>query len=480
VSCTLPRAQGSVVQSPGPSAALYASNPYYTCETNYYVSTTGSSKNSGTSKSAPWDITTASNTPVTAGTCINLATGVYSGSAVTLNIQYGGNAASTTGYVVWRCESMPFSFSGGALQGEGKGCVIRDTNASFYVVSINEGVSYVMFDGLEVDGNSFNSPGVCLDDENNTTSHHIWVMNSDLHGCGQGGVVWNYTEWLYAIHNVWHDNAGTNEVMGSGLSFYEAAGVSGYTPTAADNQWCSKTTGLCYHIVVEYNVGYHNYNPQSGSGNTDGEGIILDDWGWEQNSCPGTGICPYNGAALVMGNIMYDNGGAGIEAYSWLNTKTAKATIVNNTVYDNYWDTHNTGTWRGDLYISDAYNVDLINNIAYTVRGKSGVTADNGPVLAQGASVSPTDVTFGTNLSYPGGENDLQGSPYYVYLTTGTNHNLDGSNPNFVSVTAGKTANNFSLKSGSPAIGFGQTFDLWQQSGSIDAGACPSSLTVCP
>jgi hypothetical protein len=478
----------TAAEKPGPSAELF-SNPYYTCVTNYYVATTGNDSNNGTSQGTPWrTLQHASDSlaagGAAAGSCINLAPGVYS-EANTLDINQGGNAATTAGYIVWRCEIMPFSFANGALQGEGNGCVIRDTSASnYYVAMINGGVSYVMFDAIEFDGNNFTAGAVCLDDENGgkgsigaATSHHIWVINSDIHGCGQSGIQWNNTEWLFVIHNVWHDNSATSGYDGSGLSFWEPVGLATYTPTAQDNAWCSKTTGLCYHMVVAYNVGYHNYNSQSGDSNTDGEGIVLDDWGWEQNACPGQGVCPYTGAALVMGNIMYDNGGAGIEAFSWKNTSTAKATIVNNTTYDNYWDTHNPGTWRGDFYLSDAYNITYMNNVAYTVTG-SGVLVNNAPFLAAGARVKPTDTSWTNNLSYPGGLNNIQSG--YSYPTTGANHNLDGSNPGLSSLTPGSTANNFVLQPGSPAIGFGQAFDLWPQSGSIDAGACPSSLTTCP
>jgi len=47
-------------------------------------------------------------------------------------------------------------------------------------------------------------------------------------------------------------------------------------------------------------------------------------------------------------------------------------------------------------------------------------------------------------------------------------------------VDPGVATPNFALQVGSPAIGFGQAFTLWQQSGSVDAGACVSGLTSCP
>jgi hypothetical protein len=472
------------VQHPGPDLNFYNSKPYYTCSSNFFVATTGNSTNNGTSATTPWDITTASTKTLAAGSCVNLAVGVYTGSIFPVTIAHGGTNASKTGNVVWRCSSMPFSFSGGLLQGEGSGCVLRNTTgAGNDVLKINGGVSYVMFDGIEVDGTG-NTLFVCITDENNgksatgaTSSHHIWLLNSDVHGCGQAGLQWNYTNWLFAIHNVWHDNAydtacGCN---GSGLTFYEPVGLIGYTPTVGNpDYWHSATTNLTYDIVIAYNVGYHNYNQPTGNANTDGEGIILDDFQHGQNSCPGQGTCPYTGNALVMGNVMYNNGGKGIE----VNSKNfGHVTIVNNTMYANNFDTHNTATYRGDIDNESGTNTTTINNIAYAVLG-SGVLADNSPFLGQAeGETPPLNNLWGTNLSFPGGNNNFDTNN--TYPTTGTNHNLDGSDPKLT--TLSKTAPNFSLQAGSPAIGFGQAFDLWQQSsGSVDAGACVSTITQCP
>jgi len=178
-----------------------------------------------------------------------------------------------------------------------------------------------------------------------------------------------------------------------------------------------------------------------------------------------------------MGNIMYYNGGGGLQAFSWINNG-ARATWVNNTTYNNAWDTHNTGTWRANNLLNAAYNTIQINNIAYAIGNAPGppVTPTQ-PFLGDGDSGTTGNV-WQTNLAYPANLNSFGAGNSYP--TIGTNHNLDGSNPLFMSVTPGSTSNNFALQSGSPAIGFGQPFDLWQQSGSVDAGACVSSLTTCP
>jgi hypothetical protein len=473
---------------PGPSAAFYASHPHYTCVSNFYVAKTGNSRNNGTSPASPWDIVTATGKTLAPGSCVNLAPGIYNTGANNFDIPNGGVAPAAdagfpaTTYVVWRCSVMPFSFSNGVLQGEGSGCVLRDTNSgAFNVLTIN--APYVMFDALEFDGNRNKAQGVCLDNENGApVAHHVWVFNSDMHGCGQGGIQWNATEFLYVFHNVWHDNSNTNGAAGSGASFYDPVAGPSYTLINQDNAFHSNTTGLTYHIIVEYNVGYHNICTTCGS-HTDGEGIIFDDWGCTQ----GSGLCsgPYTQPGLAMGNVMYDNGGAGIETFSWADSGGAPVTVANNTLYDNYRDTRNSGTYRGNGYLNQTWNVSWFNNIAVAVRG-SGILTNNSTFLGRCGEVPPCpsngttsqNNTWQTNLSYPAG--DLDFAEGNSYPTTGANANLDGSNPLLTSLTPGSASNNFALKAGSPAIGFGQPFDLWQQSGAVDAGACVSSLLHCP
>jgi hypothetical protein len=491
--CT-PAAVQAGVQVPGPSLALFNNQTYYSCTSNRYVSTTGSSGNNGTSAGTPWDIPTAEAYAAPAGTCINLATGVYDVGSAAINgmaISHGGTSSSKTGYVVWRCSSMPFSFSGGVLQGEGSGCVLKDVTTSIaYPVTV--AAPYLMFDGIEVDGNSNNATFVCIDNEgagNGTQNpnHHIWFINSDAHHCGLAGLQWNNTDWLFAIHSVWHDNSSTNGILASGVSFYDPVGLTGYSPTPGNpDYWVSATTGKTYRVIVAYNVGYHNYNPQSGTGNTDGEGFIMDDWGHAQNACPGTGTCPYDGNALVMGNIFYGNGGAGIEAFSWADTTTCTcgAAIVNNTTYADTWDTHQTATFRGSNYSDEGINLLVINNISYAIVG-AGILSNNTAFLGQGNSIASGNL-WQNNIGFPAGQS-FQGANGNTFPTGGPPHgNLDGSDPKFVSIAgtmptvASNPAGNFALQGTSPAIGFGQAFDLWQQSGSVDAGACVSSLTTCP
>jgi hypothetical protein len=456
---------------PGPSAWLY-NHPYYTCSTNRFTSPNGSGLQNGLTSADSWSFATALTQALSAGTCMNMATGIYARTSG-LDFTHGGNAATPTGYVVWRCSTMPFSFSGGALQGEGSGCVIRATSALFTLTGV--GVPYIMFDGIEIDGQNFLASGHCSNIQAGApTAHHIWMFNSDVHGCGYSGIQWNNTDWIFLIHNVWHDNS--NAADGSGLSIWEPIGLTGYTPTAADNAWCSSTTSLCYHIITAYNAAYHNHN-STVSGDTDGNGIIYDDWGWTQSTCPGTGTCPYTAPGLMMGNLMWFNGGGGLKAVQHPNT-AQQITVVNNTAYNNYWDPGNSATWRGSIDWEFSFQTRFINNISYTVRG-AAPTNNNSAFSIQGTS-SPSNVTLENNFAYPAGTNNL--GTGVTYSTSGATGNRDGVDPLFVSVSPSSSVGNFALQAGSPARNFGQVFDLWQQTtpGAIDAGACVRTLTSCP
>jgi hypothetical protein len=470
----------SNAQTPGPSNTLYNNNTYYTCRTNKYVSTTGSRRNTGNSAGSPWDFAKAGAYSAPAGTCFNLATGVYSFSGTNpISFTHGGTAPGTsspfpaTTYVVWRCSSMPFSYSGGALRGEGSGCVLRQSGSNPGSLILGA-VSYMMFDGLELDGNSNAVSTACFDDEHtNGAHHHLWFMNMDIHGCGQSGLQINQTDWLYVLHNHIHDNSQTNN-DGSGISFYEPVLTPSYTQTTQDGAFTSSTAGVTFHIVANYNVMVHNYNNYSGC--TDGEGIIFDDWGWLQNT--GT---PYAGHGLAMGNTSWWNGGGGLEIFSQT-SGTGQVWLVSNTAYNNYWSTCNTGTWRADILTNQIFNVHIINNIAQAVGG-AGILANNVPYTGHCTSACSGN-TWLNNVAYPSTSVSTSFDSPNTFPLTGTNKNFDNTNPNFTSVTASSMSNNFALQAGSPAIGIGQAFDLWQQSGTVDAGACPYSapgpVTNCP
>jgi len=273
----------------GPSPAQYAA-PFYTCVRNYYVSPTGNDANAGTS-AAPWLTIQHADTAAggrVAGDCVNVEPGTYpSGSSIT----HSGNAATATGYVVYRCTQLD-------------ACTITESDHGFQIFppgargTGDPGPDFVVIDGFELAAISevgFGQ-GIAVEDnespENSFGSHHIWVLNNLIHGYGQSGVQMNDGEYFYVLHNTIYNNANVScGAQGSGISLSALKAASGYTPTAMDTAWG-------FRNVVEFNESYNNTLTQCGTAsnpyNTDGNGIIFDTWDGS-----GTTFGPYAGSALA-------------------------------------------------------------------------------------------------------------------------------------------------------------------------------------
>jgi parallel beta-helix repeat protein len=469
---------------PGPSAALFAS-PFYTCVNNYYVATTGNDSNPGT-QASPWltiqNADTAAGGRV-AGDCINIAPGIY---AAGVQPTHGGNLASPTGYVVYRCQTLD-------------GCTVTASGGNaapaFNVSSAGSGPNYLVFDGFELAASSMTLYGVGVEvyfpdgvDTGGTTSHHIWIINNIIHGYGQAGVATGGDEYVYFLHNLAYGNSNAGcSAQGSGLGMVIARAIAGYTPTAADLAWAP------FHNVIEYNVAYDNIIAQCGTASnpydTDGNGIIIDTF----NNTGGTNVVyPYQ--TLVANNVAYNNGGKGIHIFL-----SDYVTVANNTAYDNNLDPFNPGIGRGEIDSYAGQNNVFLNNIAYPVPATSasdprceGVNYTNTPpypcplmtnVAFLGAS-TPGSVSniWSNNISYGGAppygwgpDGNVMLAPDTMNCSTGTDPDQCNVNPDFINVTG----NNFALEPGSPAIGYGQS-QPYLPASATDAGACASTLSTCP
>jgi hypothetical protein len=187
------RAQ-TAVEVPGPSQALF-NQPFYTCVRNFYVSTSGSDSNSGTSPATAWlTIQNADTTSRTGGDCINVAPGTYQ----SVEIDHGGSAASATGYVVYRCQVLD-------------ACHVLGSSGDNHLWGFALKGVFAVVDGFELDGNNATAQ-ICLGSDDQTygtggnlqaggSVHHIWVLNSIIHDCALSGVQLNGKEWFYVIHN---------------------------------------------------------------------------------------------------------------------------------------------------------------------------------------------------------------------------------------------------------------------------------------
>jgi parallel beta-helix repeat protein len=196
---------------------------------------------------------------------------------------------------------------------------------------------------------------------------------------------------------------------------------------------------VTYGIQISYNIAHDNLEgPAINWTHTDGNGIIIDT---SYNCSSGPHACagetPYPGQILILGNVSYNNGGAGIQVF-----ESQNITIANNTCYNNHVDTANPASARGELENAGSANVNFVNNVAIAVPGP-GVLANNRPAvtfpLGSGYVDSGTwtrNITFGaSNVSDPNSN-----------ITSSAN--LIGVNPKLVSPATG----NFKPMPGSPTV----------------------------
>ncbi len=421
---------------PGPNPDLFNA-PFYECLQERYVSTTGNDGNDGLTTLTAWrNLQKADDEALAPGTCVNVAPGTY--SMGTLYLTNGGTTASPTGYVVYRSTVL----SGAIL----------DANANMdQLISVQ--ANYLVLDGFDIDGHSNRARNSCIDSWSGNGGHHIWILNNKIHNCGLSGVQLDGREYLYIWHNEVYANSSSYfySLNGSGISIYEPEVIAAYTPTQMDTELGE------YKIQIMYNIARNNFNRQSSNTNTDGNGIILDDWRHTQ-------IAPhvvYPGKGLVYGNLTYGNGGKGIHS-----NYSANVVIANNTAYGNNFDTHNTGQWRGDITVQNGSANTVINNIAWTITG-AGALAFNSPFAGKDAFAA--DNVWSNNIAF-GAATDLDAPDIFP---AGDNQTL--TNPLLVNAPG----SDFKLDTASPALGYGMNLSGLPET-YFDVGACSSLLSSCP
>jgi hypothetical protein len=472
---------------------------------NYYVAANGNDANNGTSSATPWKTLQHAHDSLptggkAAGSCINVAPGTYA-DGVTMTT--GGNQASSTGYVVWRCASMD-------------ACTVTDPGGAF-VWNGASAANYVMVDGFTMAASSEITYGqgveVWGNGDSNQSVHHIWILNSVISGYGQSGVQINDGEYFFVIHNKIFDNSRvTCDAQGSGVSMAFLKAFPSYQATADDlNNKIVGNLGTGFHNAINWNVLYNNALTQCGSMSsmydTDGNNIILDTLNNNFNT-----FGPYTKGVLVAFNVTYNAGGGGVHTFL-----SENVTVANNTCYNNYLDPFNNGSDRACIDFNGSYGDTALNNIAVGIPTAATTVCYNdygvypntqwgnainaGGVTGQAANTYNNNLTYMVNTTGCAGEIGMYNNDIYIctaatggleYTANGSTKvsggtNICSSNPGFVSV--GTTSNgsettqpagtNFALQASSPAIGQGVTKSYLSPQ-SVDIGACYHSLTSCP
>lgn len=361
-----------------------------------YVSTTGRDTGDGSAANPFRTINHAAST-VNPGDEIIVRPGTYT---ETIDVNRGGTAGAE---VTIRSE-----IPGAAL--------IRPPEGAHNTITIN--ANHVTIQGFDIKGGG--GDGI---EANNV--HHITIRGNTVHDSGESGIQFNQSEFILVEGNETFGNASSGWY--SGISIYQCRNITGDTTTPG------------FRTIVRDNISYDNAT-KTGE-HTDGNGIIIDDFQSTQTA----GHPNYTYPTLVENNIVYQNGGKGIQVV-W----SDHVTVRNNTAWHNNQDPLNTGTWRGEVSNSQGSNNVWVNNIA---------VAD--------PSINPNNTAF-DNTSYGGYVNivtwanniGFNGIPGEVSLKTdGGNAIPDAASGNRHGVDPGFAGppGNFTLGNTSIAINAGTT-----------------------
>ena len=288
----------TVTPGNGCAAALGIDAGFYTCATEYFVSPTGSDSNGGTSMTdALLTIGAASKLALKGGDCVTVADGTY---GETVLVSTSGSADTCAGYVVFRAAT-----AGGAK-------VVSTDAYNGFMVNAN----YVMVDGFDLQdtstGSAFTAGTNTLSDGKVVVYHHIAAVRNIAHDSGGAGLAALHSDYVRFEGNTVFNNSSRSDYGDSGIDLWEMQ--------ASD-------TLPGFHIVVRNNLSYSNVESDIPADlQTDGEGIILDSFDYAD---PTYGTTPYAQESLVENNVIWGNGGRGIEASG--GQPTSHVTVRNNT-----------------------------------------------------------------------------------------------------------------------------------------------------
>lgn len=278
-------------------------------------------------------------------------------------------------------------------------------------------------------------------------STHVTIRNNAVSNFPGGGIATSEVDYVTIEHNVVSGNA-----------YYSPYGTQGITHLRL---WNSDANTTAYKIIIRGNTVFDNEQKvpwfRGGGKLTEGHGIMLD----TASSRETTGIA-YRGRALIANNLIYHNGGSGINIFAGSNP----VDVVNNTTYENA----KTLTKSGEISFNYSQNGRAYNNI---MSARPDRAANN---INQS-----TNIIFSSNL--------VNNSPAFQasdQLAVGAIRNLRNQDPCFVDAANG----NFTLQASSPAINAGIATGALRQDkygagrdrrvdmGAFEAGAFPAAGTT--
>ncbi len=499
------------------ATAIFNITTAVSTNTNFYVSTSGSNSNNGSSGS-PWATIAYAVTKAGPGITINVAPGTYNETAE-IAITTGGSASG--GYFILKSTTP-----GGAIINGGS-VPIGTAGYAYGLVQIGSGtnnIGYVTVDGFEVTNFKTGT---------STKTNTLVPAGIALQGSGTNIQIVNNN-----INNVWNQGKATNHTgncpKGSPEAFgLVVAGTSGTTPltniSIIGNTLSNMMTGCSETMELDGNIngfiigknlvhnnsnigiaalggegvasGYSQYNgspndqarngeiygntvyenPSNGTGTTPpvaaasnpygskcycADGIYLDGSASnvvEQNTVylvdlgievTGEGAAQNTTNNVVRDNLFFYNTAVGISiGGQGTSGGSSNSTIVNNTTWDNG---NNSNGAIGEFATgTDLTGTNIIENNIFYASSVTGTLVD---------AVTTSTVTFNYNLYYApsSSENWIWGSMTYTTYSTYQSGSKQEANsqyadPMFVNINATPptTLPNLDVQAGSPALAEG-------------------------
>ena len=285
-------------------------------------------------------------------------------------------------------------------------------------VFIHPSAAYIEVNGLTITGNNahvtlagalaqsttnpdpaYNGNCISIDGRKSTSStppHHIRILNNVVSECGGGGVGTAWADYVTISGNTIFNSAW--------YSIYGASAISTWENWAADS-----STGYKMFITGNRIYGNAELVPVAGSNPpaiTDGEGIIIDSTRNSAYDPTNDPLPAYSGRTLIANNVLYANGSAAIEVF-----QSDHVDVVNNSTYEDVTNPPLSG--RGELFLNQASEVNVVNNIFFSAAGQNPVTSVPG---------TTSSILLDYNLYYGGsfagdvaaGANDIFADPLYA------------------------------------------------------------------
>jgi hypothetical protein len=221
-----------------------------------------------------------------------------------------------------------------------------------------------------------------------------------------------------------------------------------------------------FHIVIRNNLSYANIESDIPANlQTDGEGIILDSFDYAD---PTYGSTPYMQETLVENNVIWGNGGRGIEAAGA--QPTSYVTIRNNTLFNDNtqqqqyggseivsWGNSNKVTNNIVILGPDAQNGTAANQTTVAIADRCGPSSAG--VQITGGSVWANNLVYTMKSGAPLTSSNCVTTPSN-YTTIPTGSNILGTNPGLAGETASTpAASDFTITMSNPATHAGTGTD---------------------